>query len=411
MSAPETVRVIVETPVIQVTTGLPGPRGLQGTPGDGDVGAQIAAAPVKVTPVDADTFGFLDSVSGLLRKLSWANIKAMFATVATTGAYDDLSGRPTLGSAAAASTGDFDAAGAASGAVAAHAAGSGVHAPAALSSGGATPGQVLQWTGAAWVPATVGGASPGGVGAELQYRASATELGAVPGSAVDGQGRVSLGAGGSPVARVHAAAVSASEPAVVAQMFAGQSAAGLEVRTSAGTVIACVLPATGGLGERLRVGIAGGEGWMLGKGINGVELITSFQEGYPGRHVLHQFNPDGKTQLNCYSAGAYLSFAFGGAEVARFAPSTFRFQLYRPMSWGATTSGTQDVELSRSAAAVLALSNPVAGGAALELAEMSEPTAPAANKARLFLEDDGAGKTRLMVRFPSGTSQQISAEP
>lgn len=41
------------------------------------------------------------------------------ATVATTGAYGDLSGRPTLGTAAAAATGDFDAAGAATAAVAA----------------------------------------------------------------------------------------------------------------------------------------------------------------------------------------------------------------------------------------------------------------------------------------------------
>lgn len=41
------------------------------------------------------------------------------ATVATTGAYGDLSGRPLLGSAAAAATGDFDAAGAATAAVAA----------------------------------------------------------------------------------------------------------------------------------------------------------------------------------------------------------------------------------------------------------------------------------------------------
>lgn len=42
------------------------------------------------------------------------------AAVATSGAYVDLSGTPTLGTAAAANTGDFDPAGAAAGAVAAH---------------------------------------------------------------------------------------------------------------------------------------------------------------------------------------------------------------------------------------------------------------------------------------------------
>lgn len=42
------------------------------------------------------------------------------AAVATSGAYADLSGKPTLGTAAAANTGDFDPAGAAAGAVSAH---------------------------------------------------------------------------------------------------------------------------------------------------------------------------------------------------------------------------------------------------------------------------------------------------
>jgi len=47
----------------------------------------------------------------------------------------------------------------------------------------------------------------------------------------------------------------------------------------------------------------------------------------------------------------------------------------------------------------------------IEVNEMTEPSAPAANKARFFLEDNGSGKSRLMVRFPSGASQQIAIEP
>jgi hypothetical protein len=48
----------------------------------------------------------------------------------------------------------------------------------------------------------------------------------------------------------------------------------------------------------------------------------------------------------------------------------------------------------------------------VELAqEISEPAAPAANAARIFLQDNGAGKTQLMVRFASGASQQIAIEP
>lgn len=49
----------------------------------------------------------------------------------------------------------------------------------------------------------------------------------------------------------------------------------------------------------------------------------------------------------------------------------------------------------------------------VEVSEMTEPSAPGANKARIFLEDDGVSpnRLRLMVRFPSGASQQIAFEP
>jgi hypothetical protein len=43
--------------------------------------------------------------------------------------------------------------------------------------------------------------------------------------------------------------------------------------------------------------------------------------------------------------------------------------------------------------------------------EQSAPAAPAANGYRIFAQDNGAGKTQLMVRFASGASQQIAIEP
>jgi hypothetical protein len=44
-----------------------------------EVAVQITAAGAKTTPVDADYFGIIDSVAGnVLKKLSWASIKAMF---------------------------------------------------------------------------------------------------------------------------------------------------------------------------------------------------------------------------------------------------------------------------------------------------------------------------------------------
>lgn len=62
---------------------------------------------------------------------------------------------------------------------------------------------------------------------------------------------------------------------------------------------------------------------------------------------------------------------------------------------------------------VLALRNGSGGttGAAWELLEMTAPGTPAANRARLWIEDNGSGKTRLMIQFGSGAAQQIAIEP
>lgn len=50
-------------------------------------------------------------------------------------------------------------------------------------------------------------------------------------------------------------------------------------------------------------------------------------------------------------------------------------------------------------------------GEYIEVSEMTAPAAPGANKARWFSQDNGAGKTQLMVIFPTGAAQQIAIEP
>lgn len=45
-----------------------------------------------------------------------------------------------------------------------------------------------------------------------------------------------------------------------------------------------------------------------------------------------------------------------------------------------------------------------------ELTEITEPSAPSANKARLFIKDDGASNSQLMVRFATGTSVAIATQ-
>lgn len=46
-----------------------------------------------------------------------------------------------------------------------------------------------------------------------------------------------------------------------------------------------------------------------------------------------------------------------------------------------------------------------------EMYEMTAPAAPPANGCRLYVEDNGSGKTRLMARFASGAAQQVAIEP
>ena len=51
------------------------------------------------------------------------------------------------------------------------------------------------------------------------------------------------------------------------------------------------------------------------------------------------------------------------------------------------------------------------GAGGITLAEMTAPGAPAANGAIIYIDDNGAGKTRLMVRFNTGAVQQIAIQP
>ncbi len=52
-----------------------------------------------------------------------------------------------------------------------------------------------------------------------------------------------------------------------------------------------------------------------------------------------------------------------------------------------------------------------AGGAYLEMEEMTAPSAPVMNRGILFLRDNGAGKTQLCILFNTGAVQVIATQP
>lgn len=47
----------------------------------------------------------------------------------------------------------------------------------------------------------------------------------------------------------------------------------------------------------------------------------------------------------------------------------------------------------------------------LEVVESTAPAAPATNNVRIYAEDNGGGKTRLMAKFATGAAVQIAIEP
>ena len=95
------------------------------------------------------------------------------------------------------------------------------------------------------------------------------------------------------------------------------------------------------------------------------------------------------------------------------------------IAWSSTTTvaGTVDTAFHRDSAGVAAVDNGTAGTyrdlklrnliqtAYHEVAEMTAPAAPATNSVRIYAEDNGAGKTRLMALFATGSAVQIAIEP
>ena len=166
---------------------------------------------------------------------------------------------------------------------------------------------------------------------------------------------------------LHAVADSASEVELIAQAASGATANIQNWRNSSGTVLASVTA----------------DGYVYSQKFGGNGATVDF--GYNFTNTL----------IRC-SINNYVFYIGGGYALG--------------VSAGGLAIQNPDTTLSRTAAGIIGVNIAGAGGA-IELREMTAPSAPPANGARLFVEDDGAGKTRLMVRFASGASQQIAIEP
>jgi hypothetical protein len=107
----------------------------------------------------------------------------------------------------------------------------------------------------------------------------------------------------------------------------------------------------------------------------------------------------GSGGLVTYSGGNPLS-AFDGSNFSANSSMSLRWFSSNPI-----VTGSYDTSLSRAAAAIIGVTS------MFQFTEVSEPAAPAANKGTLFMQDNGAGKSQLCVRFNSGVSQCFATEP
>jgi len=124
-----------------------------------------------------------------------------------------------------------------------------------------------------------------------------------------------------------------------------------------------------------------------------------------------EFQTDGTTRMTIEAtgavntAGSLIAGAASGITTAGYLGSWVSGRIGFSGTATLLPGTVLDTYISRSAGGILAITD------AAELTEMVAPAAPAANKVRIYSEDNGSGKTRLMARFATGAAVQIAIEP
>jgi hypothetical protein len=127
------------------------------------------------------------------------------------------------------------------------------------------------------------------------------------------------------------------------------------------------------------------------------------------------FQTDGTSRWSIAATSNNLTSNMGGAGIVGFeGGSVFcaSGSVFKSRGIAYLDSTTGDVYLRPGGVtALLATSSGIAVTGFTEMTEQTAPAAPAANFVRIYAEDNGSGKTRLMARFATGAAQQIAIEP
>lgn len=164
-------------------------------------------------------------------------------------------------------------------------------------------------------------------------------------------------------------------------------------------------------------------GWST----SGTMLGVNAPSGFTGNLLDAQLNgtpvatlpaSDGRLNFNSYDgshAGTGVYISGGGTENLHLtANQGLNLSKNLVVGWvdAFNTAAAPTSGFTWGASAVTKLYNPsTTGGAGLEMVEMTAPAAAPANSGRLFLQDNGSGKTQLMIVFATGAAQQIAIEP
>ena len=138
--------------------------------------------------------------------------------------------------------------------------------------------------------------------------------------------------------------------------------------------------------------VAGADITSYGSGLRVRGGVASFDVG-----TAHDAYP---LAANCYIGGTPSNWRYRASDYAALMASlSGDFEFYT------AASGTAGDLIS------LSLVMTILNGGAIEMPEITAPAAGAANTVRIYAEDDGAGKTRLMAKFSSGAAQQLAIQP
>lgn len=221
------------------------------------------------------------------------------------------------------------------------------------------------------------------------------------------------------------------------------------------------------IGNRVRTAFTGAEPVNLGAGCSDIVVLGNDDNGVQGNGMRYHVGDDGRVSwgdgtnpvdTNLYRVSAdslrtddfFSAYRSGAASAALGASvtgdATNRLVLFAGgvIEWG-DGAAARDTNLYRGGANILktddsfhiaaggtAALSLLGGGATIvgdlvvrsgaatqqgfvsgyhEMSEIADPAAPAANKARIYARDNGAGKTQLVVLFPTGAVQVIATEP